>query len=555
MASRSFRREPRRLRVSRFNSQSARNTPLWWAGPPFLKSENFLENCVPVSPHTSETQEEERKLVFITEVNDDRILTLLNKFSSLDKIKAIVAWCLRFSYNCRTRPRITRSLSDTDLADALLIIVKHVQLDIFSNEIENLLSNRPVSKPLRKLNLFVDQQGILRVGGRLENSALSYDAKHQILLPSTHRLTELIIEQFHKRYLHPGLQTLHHLLNQQFWILGAKRSISRVVSRCIRCWKVKPKPVQPMMGDLPKLRVSQLKAFSCVGVDFGGPFRVTLGKSRGIKSQKSYICLFVCFTTKALHIELVSDLSTDAFLGALRRFIARRGRCSYIFSDCGTNFVGASRELHYLMKDAAERERLVWNFNPPSAPHFGGIWEAGIKSVKTHLARIIGDQVLTYEEFYTVLVQIEAILNSRPLCPLSSDPNDLSVLTPGHFLTLEPLSALPDSDLSHLKLNTLSRWQLMQRLHQDFWSRWKNEYLHTLQQRNKWYLHAPAPKVGDLVVIVNDLLPPLKWKMARIKETHPGADGVIRVVTLRTAEGTLKRPLVKVCPLPNQFQI
>nr|XP_015836641.1 PREDICTED: uncharacterized protein LOC107398133 [Tribolium castaneum] len=210
------------------------------------------------------------------------------------------------------------------------------------------------------------------------------------------------------------------------------------------------------MGDLPSLRISQIKPFSCVGVDYGGPFKITLGRTRGSKSQKAYICVFLCFSTKAIHIELVSDLSTEAFLAALRRFVARRGRCSYIYSDCGTNFVGAYRELNRHMKSAAERERLRWHFNPPSAPHFGGIWEAGIKSVKTHLHRLIGEQILTFEELYTVLTQIESVLNSRPLCPVSADPNDLSVLTPGHFLTLEPLSAPPDSDLSSLKIYLIS---------------------------------------------------------------------------------------------------
>ncbi|XP_030765048.1 uncharacterized protein LOC115889242 [Sitophilus oryzae] len=150
-------------------------------------------------------------------------------------------------------------------------------------------------------------------------------------------------------------------------------------------------------------------------------------------SPKAYICLFVCMATKALHLELVSDLSSETFLGALLRFISRRGRCNHIYSDCGTNFVGASRELINMLKSAAEQEQISWHFNPPSAPHFGGLWEAGIKSVKTHIKRVIGDQLLTYEEFYTLMVQIEAVLNSRPLCPQSSDPNDLSVLTPGHF--------------------------------------------------------------------------------------------------------------------------
>lgn len=178
--------------------------------------------------------------------------------------------------------------------------------------------------------------------------------------------------------------------------------------------------------------------------------------------------------------------------------------------------------------------------------------DCGIKSVKSHLIRIIGEQILTYEEFYTVLVQVEAILNSRPLCQLSSDPNDLSVLTPGHFLSLEPLTAIPDPDLTHLNLNHLKRWQLLQRFHQDFWKRWHNEYLHTLQQRNKWNNPEKIIEPGTLVLIKNDLLPPLQWRIGRIEKIHPGSDGISRVATLKTTQGSLQRPLIKLCPLPSQ---
>lgn len=344
---------------------------------------------------------------------------------------------------------------------------------------------------------------------------------------------------------------MQYLLMQHFWVLSSKRAVRKVLAQCHTCWHLNPTPLQPPMGNLPLERISQIKSFSVCGVDFGGPVQITHSKIRGAKVLKSYICLFVCFSTKALHLELCSDLTTEAFLAALRRFIARRGRCSSIHSDCGTNFVGAQKYLKQIMQSAVEHERIEWHFNPPSAPHFGGLWEAGIKSVKTHLKRVIGEQILTYEELNTVLVQIEAVLNSRPLCPLSSDPNDLSVLTPGHFLTLQPLTALPDPDLSHLNLNRLTRWQLLQHLHQTFWKRWCREYLHTLQQRGKWTSPSTPIIPGTLVLIKNELLPPLKWQMGRVIETHSGNDGVSRVVTLRTLQGILKRPVVKVCPLPN----
>jgi hypothetical protein len=204
------------------------------------------------------------------------------------------------------------------------------------------------------------------------------------------------------------------------------------------------------------------------------------------------------------------------------------------------------------VQSAAEQEKIVWDFNPPSAPHFGGLWEAGVKSVKTHLRRVVGSQILTFEELNTVLVQIEAVLNSRPLCPLSPDPNDLTALTPGHFLTLAPLTCFPEPNLEHVKLNRLSRWQLLQRMHQSFWDRWHREYLHTLQQRSKWHKPQTDLSRGTLVLIKNDQVPPLQWNLGRVEDIHPGADGVIRVATVKTNGGSFRRPVVKLCPLPSQ---
>ncbi|XP_077278942.1 uncharacterized protein LOC143906620 [Temnothorax americanus] len=202
------------------------------------------------------------------------------------------------------------------------------------------------------------------------------------------------------------------------------------------------------------------------------------------------------------------------------------------------------------MSLAAEREKIKWSFNPPSAPHFGGLWEAGVKTFKTHLRRTVGDQVLSIEEFTTVLAQVEAVLNSRPLCPMSTDPADLEVLSPGHFLTMEPLVSVPTQDVTPLPMNRLSRWQLVQRIHQDFWRRWHQEYLHTLQQRPKWWTSVNPLGVGALVLIKDANMPPLRWRRGRVEALHPGSDGVPRVATVRVADGTITRPLVKLCPLP-----
>ncbi|XP_060516106.1 uncharacterized protein LOC132695675 [Cylas formicarius] len=522
--------------------------PSWFCGPPWLRLP--VEEW-PTSDFTSgDDLELERKPV-LTLV--DALGELLTRFSSLRKIERILAYCCRFLNNCRT-PVPKRALDNLSFADryhARTLLTGYVQREVFAGLLKCLRNGKLCAKPLRSLAPFIDEHGLIRVGGRLRGSALSFDAKHPLLLPRDHRFTELVIEKFHKENCHPGPQSLLYQISQQFWILSARRAIRHTLSQCYRCFRVQPSCVQPFMADLPPVRVSQVKPFAHTGVDFAGPISITLARRRGAKTQKAYICLFVCMATKAIHLELASELSSDAFLAAFRRFVARRGRCTDMYSDQGRNFVGANRLLVQYCQQSADQCEVRWHFNPPSSPHFGGLWEAGVKSVKTHLFRVIGAQILTFEEMSTVLTQVESILNSRPLCSLSSNPNDLHSLTPGHFLTLEPLSAPPDDPLANLNTNRLTRWQLVQQLHQHFWDRWHREYLHQLQQRHKWNTTTNPPKVGQLVLIKDENLPPLKWLLGRITRLYPSSDKEIRVVQVHTAKGTFDRPLVKLSFVPN----
>ncbi|XP_054266949.1 uncharacterized protein LOC128989110 [Macrosteles quadrilineatus] len=269
-------------------------------------------------------------------------------------------------------------------------------------------------------------------------------------------------------------------------------------------------------------------------------------------------------STKAVHLEAVSSLSAKDFLASFSRFTARRGLPHDVYSDMGTNFVAAAKdltEMHKLLSKSPVSEVIQksltdkgvqWHFNPPSAPHFGGIWEAAVKSAKYHLRRVIGIQIFTFEELSTLFAEVEAVMNSRPLSPLSPDPNENNVLTPGHFLIGEALTAVPSPDVTDIKLNRLTRWQLVQQATQHFWRRWSSEYLHNLQQRGKWTQHIQNLQVGDLVLIKDPNLPPLYWPTGQIVAVHPGKDHTVRVVTLRTSSGQLTRPVVKLCPLPKE---
>jgi hypothetical protein len=314
-----------------------------------------------------------------------------------------------------------------------------------------------------------------------------------------------------------------------------------------------------MMANLPAERVTPSRPFKFTGLDYAGPFDMKSRAGRGFKVDKCYIALFVCFAIKAIHLELVTDMTTQACLAALRRFVARRNLPHTIFSDNGTNFVGCNKELRAFLRSQEHQTEfhnfcsnnsVEWKFNPPAAPHFGGLWEAGVKSVKNHLKRTITG-ILTYEEFSTLLTQIEACLNSRPLCATSTLPGEDSTLTPGHFLTGAPLLALPDSDIRDANPNRLTRWRHLQRQLQHFWQRWRSEYLSTLQPRKKWFSNSDdILREGDLVLLC-DGSSPTTWPMAVVTALHPGSDGNIRVATVRTTTRTFQRPIVKLRKLPT----
>ncbi|XP_072381169.1 uncharacterized protein [Diabrotica undecimpunctata] len=305
---------------------------LWWRGPDFLsKSRECWPSQVNFhSSHSTEMLEEKLPTVLslIPVISDNIISTLLSKFSSLIKIQKVMVYVLKFVAKLQRKNNAASfdSLnSHLEMESALRYIVKHVQADVFSDIFLKIQQNSLLPKPFRKLAPFIDEYGLLRVGGRLQKSRLSFDVKHPLLLPKTHRLTDLIIEWTHQTHLHPGLKAMHYLLLQRFWILSPKSAIHRCLSKCIRCFRCRPKSYNPFMANLPTVRVTPLRAFLSVCVDFAGPFSLLMSKHRGAKTYKGYVCVFVCTSTKAIHLEVTSNLSSESFLAAFRRFVSRRG--------------------------------------------------------------------------------------------------------------------------------------------------------------------------------------------------------------------------------------
>ncbi|XP_029680837.1 uncharacterized protein LOC115246263 [Formica exsecta] len=301
----------------------------------------------------------------------------------------------------------------------------------------------------------------------------------------------------------------------------------------LKCRKAHPTPSHQIMGQLPPARVNVARPFWNAGVDYCGPFYVRDRVRRNSKQYKSYVAIFVCMATKAVHIEVVEDLSTESFIAALKRFISRRGRVKNLYSDNGRNFVGADRELQALLHNEEFKESVLESTAVKRV--------ILVRSMKLHLKRTVGNACLTVAEMTTVLTQVEAILNSRPLTPILDDPADLRALTPGHFLIGENLMAYSESNLQDIPLNKLSRWQHMEQIKQHFWARWQKGYLSSCQQRSKWKSDTNTKlQVGQSVMLKDNATIPLKWNLARIVEVHPGSDGVVRTVTVRNNMGVYK---------------
>ncbi|XP_051162210.1 uncharacterized protein LOC127282151 [Leptopilina boulardi] len=434
----------------------------------------------------------------------------MSNYSSWAHLLRVTAHILRAIQAFKRQILFSNQVTATEINNAALFWVKYVQENSFAHEIQCLKEGKPIpsSSRIQKFSPFLDDKDILRLGGRLRQSKLLTYKNPPAILPN-HPISFLILTQLHKNLLHGGVQLTLYMARTQYWIIGARNLIKGIIRKCVTCVRDKARVENQLMGDLPSARISPSRPFSHTGIDYAGLFLVRSSSGRGAKSHKAWIAVFVCFSVKAIHLELVDDYTSVAFLAALRRFTSHRGLPTDIYSDNGTNFCGAHRELShtfkFIMKDPTiashmASDGITCHFMPPSAPHFGGLWEAGVKNVKFHLRRLLSNAPPTSEELTTLLCQIECCLNSRPIDQLNEDPESCEALTPGHFLIGSALKTVPAISVLDLPENHLSRWQFYQRVLEQFWRSWSRDYLQSLQQRTKWLSERVNLKINDVVL-------------------------------------------------------
>lgn len=579
---------------------------LWWHGPEFLR-ENCREwpewqgnrgNKETIKAVKAECREEvvQGSSVCLTYLEENHNQNLIEKYSSFHRLCVVTAHIIRFLNGfCRlahytpclsnparalyhhqvevgtssvelqiqTRNRRKRivlpRLSAAEINHAKRYWIRKAQQESFPSEYQRTLKKRPVlaGSRLQKLVPVIDNDSIMRITGRLNKiKEITCLETQPILLCYKSRVAHRIVEEAHRNLCHGGAQLTMQYLRQQYWIVGMGVLVNSVIHRCVICARYRQATARQLMADIPRIRLVPGPAFESCGVDYAGPIKIR--ESRNVVTD-AYIAVFVCMKYKAVHLELVSSLTSDAFIAALSRFInLRAGQVKYMFSDHGSNFIGANNKMLAAIKlwesslvvKFLQENHITWKFIPPAAPHHRGIWEAAVKSTKGHLKRMTGVRMFRFEELATLLTKISACLNSRPITPMSSDPTDLTVLTPGHFVTGQPILAPYSEPMHHQAIGPLTSWRLIKKLEQEYWDRWTQEYIPLQQRRNKHAEYRDNLLVGDCVLIKNELTPPCQWLLGRIIQTYPGTDGLVRSCRVQTAYGEMDRSIVKLCLLP-----
>lgn len=509
----------------------------WWEGPQFLKLPLEEWPVQRKAPDMEIVNSEKKKLV-ISSLSVQKTEKFYEKYSSYWKILRITAWMIRFVSNMKDRfSKTLGELTAKEMKYAEVILLKLIQREEFPKGINE--------ERLRKLHPLMDKEGLIRVKTLVFRSKDSEDFRLPVVLPGNHYIVQKLIEWKHKMLSHAGVQIVMNNLREKYWILRCRKSIRQVTLRCSKCGRYTVKSIQPESPPLPEDRIRDAAPFEIIGVDLAGPLYLK-------DKQKCWIVLYTCAVYRAIHMELLTSLSTEAFLQTFRRFVARRGRPSIIYSDHGTNFGGASTMFSdpklAKLKEKILVQDITWKFIPPASPWWGGWWERLIGCVKQILRKVLGQASLNFEELYTILCDAEGLINSRPLTTLSEDTEDLVPLTPSMFLQGIKETGLPDLD--HLeKVNLRKRLRYLQKLKRDLRSRFRIEYLGQLKNSKGSAKSGKIIAVGDIVLVGHDNQKRLYWPLARVIEIYPGRDGQVRVAKVKTMSGFLIRPVQRLYPL------
>ncbi|XP_037040000.1 uncharacterized protein LOC119077000 [Bradysia coprophila] len=525
----------------------------WFRGPEFLYQD---ESSWPPNLSSGETTEEEIHvhLPIIIKANPHSSIVPENfsKWSRLVNVQALVN---RFVQTLKAKingqSAIKGPLSSVEINQAEITLFKMAQFDCFHSEIERLKNPKKKfgpksyvakSSPIYKLSPYLEEDGLLRVKGRIDNiGGVKFDTKRPIILPRGHKITDLLVNNYHRMYLHGNNETVINELKQKFVIPKVRAVVRGIVSQCQFCKNKKAKPTMPEMGSLPVSRLSPgIRPFTYTGVDYFGPINVL--QPRG--TEKRWGVLFTCLTVRAIHIELVPSLNTDSCILGIRNFTNLRGTPRKFHSDNGTHFKGADNELQKefqkLDKDKLQssftKTYTSWDYNPPAAPHFGGSWERLVASVKNNLELVMFTRTPKEELLRSYLWEVVNIVNSRPLTYVPIDNRDDEVLTPNHFILGSSNGHLAPGEFPFEEKSLSKAWRRSQELTNMFWRRWIKEYLPTLTCRTKWFPKAKPIEPGDVVILVDEKNARNSYPRGVVLHTLPDKHGQVRQATVRVAE-------------------
>lgn len=526
---------------------------LWREGPSFLKQKEIPEiESIQTLLATAEEDEEVEEVEKKEEIVKKGICGEMSveRFGDLSKLLRVTSYVMRFGTPVSKR-KDTGVIKCHEIEFGKLLWVKGDQ--------SSLEGSKNFKNLKKQLSLFQDELGFWRLKGRLENSHLSYDKKHPIFLDRHSYFTKLMILDAHERVKHLRTKSTLNELRSKFWISCPKQTINRVIKGCVLCKEVIGTPiVGPAPPDLPEYRVTYEFAFTNVGIDHAGPLFVKDIYANNNIMHKAYICLLTCAATRSVHIELSPDLTAPAVIRCLQRFIGRRGKFNMAVSDNFKSFV--SKELQQFLT----RTGIEWTHILPKSPWWGAFYERLIRIIKESLKKCVGKARLTYEEMETVLVEIEMIINSRPLTYLYDDEEGDEALTPSHMVMGRRLLTDVEKEPStvvHSSENMNARFKYLQTVINHYWKRFSNEYLLELHQH---HIHASKRNydnyckllLGDVVLIKDDALKRNVWKKGRVEKLIIGKDGKARGAVLRVYNdgkiGYLKRPLQRIVPLEVQ---